>query len=90
MLSGVTDRNDEYVRKIAKDFEAAGIRCEVDARNEKINYKIREHMATKVTFVGIAGDREAEEGTITVRRLGGGRHEDICGRGVHRAHARRN
>ena len=74
VLSGVTDRNDDYVRKIAKDFEVAGIRCEVDARNEKINYKIREHMAAKVTFVGIAGDREAEEGTITVRRLGGGRH----------------
>jgi threonyl-tRNA synthetase len=72
VISGVTDRNNEHVQKLAERFKAAGIRCEVDTRNEKINYKIREHMASKVSFVGVVGDREEQDDTITIRRLGDG------------------
>ena len=72
ILSGVTDRNNAHVQALAERFKAAGIRCEVDLRNEKINYKIREHMAARVSFVGVVGDREELDGTLTVRRLGAG------------------
>jgi len=51
------------------------IRARHDGRNDKINYKIREHMTAKVSYVGIIGDREIEEGTITVRRLGTNKQE---------------
>ncbi len=49
---------------------AAGLRAELDIRNEKINYKIREHSHAKVPVMFVLGRREAEEGTVTVRRLG--------------------
>jgi threonyl-tRNA synthetase len=49
---------------------AAGIRVESDLRNEKINYKVREHSLQKVPFLLVVGKREAEEGTVAIRRLG--------------------
>jgi threonyl-tRNA synthetase len=72
VLSSIIDSNNDHVRAVAERFKATGIRCEVDVRNEKINYKIREHMAAKVSFVGVLGDREARDDTVTVRRLGEG------------------
>ncbi len=70
VLSGVTESNNEHMLKVAKIFSDAGIRCEVDTRNEKINYKIRELMAAKVPLVGVIGAREQAENTITIRRFG--------------------
>ena len=49
---------------------AAGLRVELDLRNEKINYKVREHSLTKVPVILVIGRREAEEGTVSMRRLG--------------------
>ena len=60
------DKIDEYQQKL----EAAGIRVESDLRNEKINYKVREHSLAKVTHLLVVGMREAEEGTVAVRTLG--------------------
>ena len=52
-------------------LKTAGIRAEADLRNEKINYKIREHSHGKVPIILVVGGREAEERTVAIRRLGG-------------------
>jgi threonyl-tRNA synthetase len=51
-------------------MKAAGIRVEADLRNEKINYKVREHSVAKVPHLLVVGKREAEEGTVAIRTLG--------------------
>jgi threonyl-tRNA synthetase len=55
---------------VAADLTRAGLRVETDLRNEKINYKIREHSVAKVPVILVAGKREMEEGTLNVRQLG--------------------
>ncbi|WP_340588324.1 threonine--tRNA ligase [Erythrobacter alti] len=61
---------DEYANEVAAKLEAAGIRVETDLRNEKINYKVREHSLAKVPHLLVVGKREAEEGTVAMRTLG--------------------
>ena len=61
---------DGYAEEVAAQLRAAGIRVETDARNEKINYKVREHSLAKVPQLLVVGKREAEEGTVAVRTLG--------------------
>ncbi len=70
VISGVTEANNATAEALVAKFKAEGIRVEFDGRNEKISYKVREHMNAKVTYVGIIGNKEQEDGTITVRRLG--------------------
>ncbi|AHE56487.1 threonine--tRNA ligase [Sphingomonas sanxanigenens] len=65
----VSDAND-YAEQAAKTLAAAGLRVETDLRNEKINYKVREHSLAKVPHLLVVGKREAEEGTVAVRTLG--------------------
>ena len=55
---------------MVKQLKAAGLKVETDLRNEKINYKVREHSLAKVPVILVCGRREAEEGTVNVRRLG--------------------
>ena len=55
----------------------AGIRAETDLRNEKINYKVREHSLAKVPLLLVVGKREAEEGTVALRRLGSDEHQKM-------------
>jgi len=55
---------------MAKQLGRAGLRVETDLRNEKINYKVREHSLAKIPVMLVVGKREAEEGTVAVRRLG--------------------
>jgi threonyl-tRNA synthetase len=69
VASIVTDAND-YVTKTVEKLQAAGIRAEADLRNEKINYKVREHSLGKVPVILAVGMREVDEGTVSVRRLG--------------------
>ena len=57
-------------RRSLAALQAAGLRAETDLRNEKINYKVREHSLAKVPVMLVVGKREAEEGTVSVRRLG--------------------
>ncbi len=66
----ITSDADDYARQVRQRLSAAGLRVEADLRNEKINYKVREHSIAKVPVIFVAGRREAEEGTISVRRLG--------------------
>ena len=61
---------DGYAEEVVAKLRDAGIRAETDIRNEKINYKVREHSLAKVPALLVVGKREAEEGTVAIRRLG--------------------
>ncbi|MEN8831874.1 threonine--tRNA ligase, partial [Pacificibacter sp.] len=61
---------DDYVHDVVAQLRAAGVRAEADTRNEKINYKVREHSLGKVPVILAVGAREVEEQTVSVRRLG--------------------
>ncbi len=61
---------DQYAREVFNQLKAAGIRAEIDLRNEKINYKVREHSLAKTPIMLVVGRREAIEGTVAVRKLG--------------------
>ncbi len=66
----ITSDGDEHARRVHEQAAALGLRGELDLRNEKINYKIREHSLAKVPVIMVVGRREAEEGTVSLRRLG--------------------
>ena len=68
-------RKYEYVKKLFEDLFKEGIKCEVDLRNEKINYKVREHSLAKVPFIIVCGKKEVSENTVTVRKLGSEKQE---------------
>jgi threonyl-tRNA synthetase len=66
----IAERHTAYASKIADQLRAAGVRVEIDARNEKMNAKIREHSLAKVPFLLVVGDKEAESGKVNVRTRG--------------------
>ncbi|ADG82727.1 threonine--tRNA ligase [Thermincola potens] len=68
----VTDRSKQYAEKVADWLKEKGVRVEVDARNEKIGYKIREAQVEKVPYMLVVGDKEMENGTVAVRKRGEG------------------
>jgi len=70
VIATITDEADGYAQKVLEEAEKRGLRASLDLRNEKINYKVREHSLAKVPALLVAGSREAEENTISVRRLG--------------------
>ena len=70
VVATIVSDADEFARKVTKQLRAAGIRVEADMRNEKINLKVREHSLTKAPIMLVVGRREAEEGKVTMRRLG--------------------
>jgi threonyl-tRNA synthetase len=70
MVATIVSDADAYALEVVEKLKAAGLRAEVDLRNEKINYKVREHSLAKVPVMLIVGRREAEEGTVSERRLG--------------------
>ena len=73
----IAERHVEYADQVAGQLEAAGVRVEVDARNEKMNAKIREHALQKVPFLLVVGDKEAEAGRVNVRTRGKEKTEDM-------------
>jgi len=70
-LLTVTDRADDYAREVCRRFEDAGVRIELDDRNEKIGKKIREATLEKIPYMLVVGDRDVENGTVSVRRRSG-------------------
>ena len=70
VVASITDSANDYAREVAARAAAAGLRVETDLRNEKISYKVREHSVMKVPFILAVGGREAEAGTVALRRLG--------------------
>ena len=73
----IAEENNDYVKKIFEDLFKEGIQCEVDLRNQKINYKIREHSLAKVPMIIVCGKKEVIDNTVTVRRLGSEKQETI-------------
>ena len=70
VVATITSDGDDYAREVAAAAGRAGLRVELDLRNEKINYKVREHSLAKVPVLLVVGRREAEERTVSIRRLG--------------------
>lgn len=71
VVAPITDEAVPYAQELYNQLKEQGIRAEIDTRNEKISYKIREHSVQKVPYILVVGKREAEESTVAVRRLGG-------------------
>ena len=70
VVASITSEADDYVAEVVETLRAGGISAEADIRNEKINYKVREHSVSKVPVILAVGAREIEERTVSVRRLG--------------------
>jgi threonyl-tRNA synthetase len=70
VLASITDAHAEYAASVAKTLQKQGVRVQVDLRNEKITYKIREHSLQKVPFILVVGDKEKANGTVAVRARG--------------------
>ena len=70
VVAAITDAANEYAEEAAEALRKAGLRVETDLRNEKINYKVREHSVQKVPIIAVVGGREAEDRTLALRRLG--------------------
>jgi len=70
VVATITSDADDYARTVLARLKAAGLRAAADLRNEKINYKVREHSEAKTPVILVCGKREAEDGSVSVRRLG--------------------
>ncbi|MDR6127607.1 threonyl-tRNA synthetase [Sphingomonas sp. SORGH_AS802] len=75
VVATIVSDADDYAEAVAAKLRAAGLRVETDRRNEKINYKVREHSLAKVPNLLVVGKREAEEGKVAIRRLGSQQQE---------------
>ena len=78
VVATITSDADDYAQTVAARLKKAGLRVETDLRNEKINYKVREHSHAKIPAMAVVGKREAEEGTVALRRLGGKNQEVLA------------
>lgn len=78
VVATITQEGDEYAQKVYEKLKAAGIRTELDLRNEKINFKIRELSLQKIPYIIVVGKREAIEGTVSLRKLGGEAQEVLA------------
>jgi threonyl-tRNA synthetase len=70
VIASIISDVDSYVDEVAELLKAQGVRVETDKRNEKISYKVREHSSAKVPVIMVIGKKEAEERSLSVRRLG--------------------
>ncbi len=75
VVATIVSDADEYAREVAAVLAGAGLRVETDLRNEKINYKVREHSVAKIPNLVVVGKREAEERTVALRQLGSDRQQ---------------
>jgi len=79
VVATIVSDADDYAREVVAKLAAAGIRAEADTRNEKINYKVREHSLAHVPYLLVVGKREAEERTIALRPLGADAKQEVIG-----------
>jgi threonyl-tRNA synthetase len=77
VVATIVSDADAYAQKVAEALQSAGLRAEADLRNEKINYKVREHSLAKVPYLVVVGKREAEEGTVALRPLGADARQEV-------------
>ena len=78
VVATIVSDADDFARQVLEALKAAGIRAELDLRNEKINYKVREHSVAKVPVMLVVGKREAENGQVAMRRLGSQNQEIVA------------
>ncbi len=78
VVATITNESDAYAREVCETLRKAGLRAELDLRNEKINYKVREHSLAKTPLLLAIGSREAENHTVSLRRLGGKDQESLA------------
>ena len=78
VVATITSDADDYAREVLEQLRAAGLRAEIDIRNEKIGFKVREHSVAKVPVLLVVGRREAEQGTVALRRLGSKEQETLA------------
>jgi len=79
VVTTIVSEADGYAQQVLERLRSAGIRSEADLRNEKINYKVREHSLKKVPLLLVVGKREADEGTVAIRRLGSEERQVVMG-----------
>tara|TARA_B100000579_G_scaffold421434_1_gene422239 strand:- start:255 stop:2174 length:1920 start_codon:yes stop_codon:yes gene_type:complete len=77
MVLPISEDNNNYAKKVFEELFKEGIKCEVDLKNQKINYKIREHSLQKVPILLICGKKEATDNSVTVRKLGSEKQETM-------------
>ncbi len=70
VVTTITSEGDEYAKQVLEQARRAGLRVEIDLRNEKINYKVREHSLAKIPALLVVGKKEAESHSVSIRRLG--------------------
>ena len=78
VVATITDAAIPYAEEVQKELRASGIRAELDVRNEKINYKVREHSVNKVPLMLVVGAKEAEQKSVSIRRLGSEKQETMA------------
>jgi threonyl-tRNA synthetase len=71
VVTSISENQADFATEVAKSLQKQGVRATLDLRNEKINYKIREHSMQKVPFILVVGDKEKANGTVAVRARGG-------------------
>ena len=77
MVCSIAEDNNQYAKKIFEDLFKEGIKCDVDLRNEKISYKIREHSLAKIPYIIVCGKKEIKNKTVSVRKLGSEKQETV-------------
>jgi threonyl-tRNA synthetase len=77
VVATIVSDTDDYAREVVAALQAAGLRAEADLRNEKINYKVREHSLARVPNLLVIGKREAEERTVALRPLGADARQEV-------------
>ena len=75
VVATITSKADKYAHKIEEKFIEKGLRVILDSRNEKINYKVREHSVNKIPFIFVVGVNEMNDGTVAIRKLGSDKQE---------------
>ncbi len=78
VVATIVSEADDFAREVLESLKAAGLRAELDLRNEKINYKVREHSVAKVPVMLVIGKREAENRSVAMRRLGSQNQEIVA------------
>jgi threonyl-tRNA synthetase len=76
-MCSITNNSNDYILKINKDLDKVGIRNEIDLRNEKIGYKIREHSNNAIPIIIVIGEKEQQTKTVAVRYLGSKNQENL-------------
>ena len=77
VIATITSKADKYAQKIEEKFISKGIRVILDSRNEKINYKVREHSVNKVPYIFVVGVNEMDDKTVAIRKLGSNKQETL-------------